>query len=413
MSNSFRILAFVAVTMILSCSNLQGQITPVDSRIFLEAAFDVNPASQGDDLFDSFELEPPNSSFGSLLVDEIVQDEGSAGAVGVRSRISYSDVMYGDILTDSVRVLTDSFGQSGNQAAWFYRFEVLEEVDLTLYWSSGPVINDFNGGINTNLAIRDAGGFFVYLLNTTEPTSGIEEITLAPGTFELELSTCQCSMTGSFGVAVQEWRTRFQWGFAGFEPGSENNPYLPVNTTDDDETADQFVFDIPPSGTTGMQFIDPLAAIGYRYNITDNFATEVMIPAPLPNGDSDFFITVGDQTAPITAGVPFDFESNFGITNVAYFEITGINADEELDPEDQLAFVTGITFADETVSAGVTMTPLILGDVNCDGEINLLDVAPFVDAISSGEFHPKADINDDGVINLLDVDPFIELLSGH
>ena len=52
-----------------------------------------------------------------------------------------------------------------------------------------------------------------------------------------------------------------------------------------------------------------------------------------------------------------------------------------------------------------------LGDVNGDGVVNLLDVQPFVNAISNGTFLPAADTNLDGVVNLLDVEGFIELLS--
>ena len=55
--------------------------------------------------------------------------------------------------------------------------------------------------------------------------------------------------------------------------------------------------------------------------------------------------------------------------------------------------------------------PLTLGNVNMDGAINLLDIAPFVDAISNGTFTIEADINLDGVVNLLDVNLFVELLS--
>ena len=57
----------------------------------------------------------------------------------------------------------------------------------------------------------------------------------------------------------------------------------------------------------------------------------------------------------------------------------------------------------------------VLGDVNCDGEVkevNLLDVGPFIDLITSGDFSPKADINGDTVVNLLDVGPFVDLLVG-
>ena len=56
---------------------------------------------------------------------------------------------------------------------------------------------------------------------------------------------------------------------------------------------------------------------------------------------------------------------------------------------------------------------VLKGDVNDDGDINLLDVAPFVDALNSGEFVASADINCDELVNLLDVVPFVELLSGN
>ena len=54
----------------------------------------------------------------------------------------------------------------------------------------------------------------------------------------------------------------------------------------------------------------------------------------------------------------------------------------------------------------------LLGDVNCDGVVDLLDVQPFVDLLSTGEFSKKADINEDGEVNLLDVAPFVTILSG-
>ena len=62
----------------------------------------------------------------------------------------------------------------------------------------------------------------------------------------------------------------------------------------------------------------------------------------------------------------------------------------------------------------VDFTPpgVLLGDVNRDGAVNLLDVGPFVELIATGEFQAEADINMDGVVNLLDVGPFVELLSG-
>lgn len=52
------------------------------------------------------------------------------------------------------------------------------------------------------------------------------------------------------------------------------------------------------------------------------------------------------------------------------------------------------------------------GDVNLDGSVNLLDVDPFVDALTNGTFQYEADTNEDGELDLLDVAPFVKLLSG-
>lgn len=76
------------------------------------------------------------------------------------------------------------------------------------------------------------------------------------------------------------------------------------------------------------------------------------------------------------------------------------------DPSQQSNF--GITNTVVTVSIEGAM----LGDVNCDGVIDLLDVGPFVNAITGGVFEAKADINQDGVVSLLDVQPFVDLLAG-
>lgn len=54
----------------------------------------------------------------------------------------------------------------------------------------------------------------------------------------------------------------------------------------------------------------------------------------------------------------------------------------------------------------------VVGDMNCDSNVNLLDVAPFIEALSNGEFVFEADTNQDGAVNLLDVGGFITLLTG-
>ena len=55
---------------------------------------------------------------------------------------------------------------------------------------------------------------------------------------------------------------------------------------------------------------------------------------------------------------------------------------------------------------------VLLGDVNLDGAVDLLDVAPFVELLTNGRFQVEADINQDGEVDLLDVAPFVDLLTG-
>jgi hypothetical protein len=54
----------------------------------------------------------------------------------------------------------------------------------------------------------------------------------------------------------------------------------------------------------------------------------------------------------------------------------------------------------------------LLGDVNGDGDVNGLDVDPFVDVLLSGPFQEEADMNEDGEVNGLDVDLFVAAVVG-
>ena len=91
-------------------------------------------------------------------------------------------------------------------------------------------------------------------------------------------------------------------------------------------------------------------------------------------------------------------------------------------PTDQMRvrFTASDTFGANIVEAGVDSviielvdceTETLLGDVNLDGVVNLLDVAPFVALLSDGIFQAEGDINGDGLVNLLDVTLFVDLLS--
>lgn len=124
------------------------------------------------------------------------------------------------------------------------------------------------------------------------------------------------------------------------ELGSPENPLLP----DEDDTPESFDFSFIVGEPTTPIFIDPIIAIGYDYivNSGPNIASVI-----LPDlGDGLYEIYGGDGSF---LGDAFaDIAFNFDALGVDKFTVLGIETSEMLDPTDDTAFVTGLTF----VSAG-------------------------------------------------------------
>ena len=120
-------------------------------------------------------------------------------------------------------------------------------------------------------------------------------------------------------------------------------------------------------------------------------------PGPLadfdPNDSYSFVVAIADQINGFSASDVSIDTSEFQNSFTGVFSVT-------VGPfgSDQAIYVKYSQFA--------------LGDLNQDGSVNLLDVAPFIDAISFGTPTNEGDINCDGTVNLLDVAPFVSLLAG-
>ena len=63
------------------------------------------------------------------------------------------------------------------------------------------------------------------------------------------------------------------------------------------------------------------------------------------------------------------------------------------------------------VTVAGTSEPL-LGDVNLDGMVSFLDIAPFVTVLLNGQLQAEADINGSGNVDFLDIAPFVAILTG-
>ena len=73
--------------------------------------------------------------------------------------------------------------------------------------------------------------------------------------------------------------------------------------------------------------------------------------------------------------------------------------------------VFSLNFTNDTQGIFIADFSVLLGDVNRDGVVNFLDIAPFVSVLSRREFQAEADINEDGEVNFLDIAPFIFFLA--
>jgi probable HAF family extracellular repeat protein len=85
--------------------------------------------------------------------------------------------------------------------------------------------------------------------------------------------------------------------------------------------------------------------------------------------------------------------------------------------------IVGVGMSPELPSYGLgyRMTPVVPGDLDCDGLINAFDIDPFVLALTDAAGYEdqwpdcnrwNADVNDDGEVNAFDIDPFVLLLVG-
>ena len=212
-------------------------------------------------------------------------------------------------------------------------------------------------------------------------------------------------------------------GFTGMFPTTVTDSFLAHEDLDNGDNPDAtgvVVYEIDITGAENLMFSIDIAAMGNFEvsndinNITasiDGGAEETLIELTV---DEDAFQTYTfedgsslDDDDPMTVNGTFLVNAfqNFsapitgtGSTLTLTFNFTG-NGGNEL-----IAFNNMLIEADTSKD--------LVGDVNCDGLIDLLDVNPFVTAVSNSTLDPKADIDGNGSDDLLDVAPFVQLLTG-
>lgn len=182
----------------------------------------------------------------------------------------------------------------------------------------------------------------------------------------------------------------------------------------------QIVYEFDIAGATDLQFSADFAAMG-DFEVTNDIFT---ISASIDGGASETLIAiVVDEEATLTytfedgstadENDPLTIDGTFLNNSFQNFSASISGTGNELTLTLDFANNGGNELlAINNILIESSMDTGIVGDVNCDGVVDLLDVAPFVEALTNGSDNPKADIDGSGTVDLLDVAPFVALLTG-
>lgn len=245
--------------------------------------------------------------------------------------------------------LQDRIPEGGQLGDFVQRFpDIIIPVDGEL---EGPIITD---GVPV-AALNEA--VFAEDVPESEFIEVAYDVTLAlRNEFALEAGeTTTYSTTTLFGNAVPP------------APGSlEALPLLPEEI---DENG-AFVFIIGPGdfdiGETF--FIDPVIAVGYTYEVTGATFDSVTAPTLAAVNDADGYLLeyLRSDGMAISVMIAPGEEVSFtdgGFDGVSLFTLTGIDPALMLDPTDDVAFVTGVSFASLSAAgapAVITQTPITI-----------------------------------------------------
>ena len=107
------------------------------------------------------------------------------------------------------------------------------------------------------------------------------------------------------------------------------------------------------------------------------------------------------------------YNGGAGVGQFAFFRLSPDYTDTNIDST-TVGYAVFSGNGPEPLAPTINFTvasPVLLGDVNLDTEVNFLDIAPFITLLSNGLFQAEADANQSGDVTFLDIAPFIGLLS--
>ena len=179
---------------------------------------------------------------------------------------------------------------------------------------------------------------------------------------------------------------------AGFSPGTSGPANFPIESALQGDVL--FV-----AAGNGVSVID----------VSNPASVQTITQIPLSTNPVN--IDVFDDTLYVVGNSPSSTLTTIDISNLSSPVVETVVLPGNGSPLGVAATSTHVVVADDDL--GVLVDQLfLLGDINRDGVVNLLDVEPFIALLSSSAFQAEADFNMDGQVNLLDIQPFVTLLGG-
>lgn len=246
----------------------------------------------------------------------------------------------------------------------------------------------------------DTTGFGLNDFESTDDFAGISPATpITVDVFEdpeetLTLSFIQASTVDGISGAA---RLRFAGsGFGLSSPTVLEDPDLPIGDDYGNILPDNpFRFDADLGEMVTISFnedvcITAITIVSLDEGETFAFGSATNITTSDPNFTTNGIFSFGPDGMPVAAGE--------GIPIQAIESVLG-------------GSLGGIGLQTITLEKAANDNNVLLGDVNRDEIINFLDIAPFIQVLSSGEPQAEADIDQNGVVNFLDIVPFIQILA--
>ena len=150
--------------------------------------------------------------------------------------------------------------------------------------------------------------------------------------------------------------------------------------------------------------LDTLVSHEMAQAVYENSFTELEVAEAFGNSNLGHVIHTADDWDGSLLDLAIDRKAGW-----FYATTDGLSQDPP-NPWDEFDTTFWNSLTDSVIAANADA--VLLGDVNLDGAVSFLDIAPFISVLSSGEFQAEADCDESEVVNFLDISPFIAILTG-